>query len=148
MYKTLDRQTEQIVAVKKIKMGSCAEAEYAINRTVLREIKLLQELQHENVIGLLDAFSHKSNVSLVFYLIDADLKIVIKSMSLVLRQSDVKAYTLMTLRGLEYLHMTYILHRSLKPNNLLVTSSGFLNPRPTGGGGLFRAPLSFSCDIF
>lgn len=42
-----------MVAVKKIKIGSRAEAKDGINRTALREIKLLQELCHENLIGLL-----------------------------------------------------------------------------------------------
>lgn len=40
-----------IVAVKKIKIGTKAEAADGINRTALREIKLLQELSHPNVIG-------------------------------------------------------------------------------------------------
>lgn len=37
----------------QIKVGSRAEARDGINRTALREIKLLQELKHDNVIGLL-----------------------------------------------------------------------------------------------
>ena len=106
--------------------------EDASNYSVLREIKLLQELQHENVICLLDVFGQKSNVSLVFNFMDADLEIVIKDMSLVLKQSDVKAYTLMMLCDLEYLHMIWILHRSLKPRNLFVTSSGVLKLRDFG----------------
>ncbi|KAL2720675.1 cyclin-dependent kinase 7 [Vespula squamosa] len=64
VYKAKDVKTGKIVAVKKIKVGSRAEARDGINRTALREIKLLQELKHDNVIGLLDVFGHKSNVSL------------------------------------------------------------------------------------
>ncbi|XP_074712085.1 cyclin-dependent kinase 7 isoform X6 [Strix uralensis] len=45
-----------------------------INRTALREIKLLQELSHPNIIGLLDAFGHKSNISLVFDFMETDLE--------------------------------------------------------------------------
>lgn len=37
----------------QIKVGSRAEARDGINRTALREIKLLQELKHDNIIGLL-----------------------------------------------------------------------------------------------
>ncbi|XP_037090136.1 cyclin-dependent kinase 7-like [Pollicipes pollicipes] len=140
VYKACDKETGQIVAVKKIKLGSRAEAEDGINRTALREIKLLQELHHENVIGLLDVFGHKSNVSLVFDFMDTDLEIIIKDMSLVLKQSDVKAYTLMTLRGLEYLHMNWILHRDLKPNNLLVTSSGVLKLGDFGLAKYYGSP--------
>lgn len=40
------------MAVKKIKLGNRDEAKDGINRTALREIKLLQELHHENIIGV------------------------------------------------------------------------------------------------
>ncbi|CAG2122847.1 unnamed protein product, partial [Medioppia subpectinata] len=48
VYKARDTQTDAIVAVKKIKLGTRDEARDGINRTALREIKLLQELSHRN----------------------------------------------------------------------------------------------------
>lgn len=39
--------------VSQIKLGSRAEAQDGINRTALREIKLLQELKHPNIINLM-----------------------------------------------------------------------------------------------
>ena len=58
-----------------------------------------------------DVFGHKSNVSLVFDFMDTDMEVLIKDTSLVLTPANVKAYTLMTLKGLEYLHTNWILHR-------------------------------------
>ena len=53
VYKAKDLQNKNnIVAVKKIKLGNRAEAKDGINRTALREIKLLRELQHENIIQI------------------------------------------------------------------------------------------------
>uniref|UniRef100_A0A8C9G4Z2 Protein kinase domain-containing protein n=1 Tax=Pavo cristatus TaxID=9049 RepID=A0A8C9G4Z2_PAVCR len=52
VYKAKDKNTGQIVAIKKIKLGHRSEAKDGINRTALREIKLLQELSHPNVIGV------------------------------------------------------------------------------------------------
>lgn len=126
--------------MKKIKIGSREEAQDGIvsdsiraiifqpnrqsvlltfqNRTALREIKLLHELQHENLIGLLDVFGHKSNVSLVFDFMDTDLENIIKDTRIMLTPANIKAYMIMTLQGLEYLHLNFILHRDLKPNNL------------------------------
>uniref|UniRef100_A0A8C9F9T6 Cyclin-dependent kinase 7 n=1 Tax=Pavo cristatus TaxID=9049 RepID=A0A8C9F9T6_PAVCR len=115
VYKAKDKNTGQIVAIKKIKLGHRSEAKDGINRTALREIKLLQELSHPNVIGLLDAFGHKSNISLVFDFMETDLEVIIKDTSIVLTQSHIKAYMLMTLQGLEYLHQHWILHRVIKP---------------------------------
>jgi len=53
------------------------EARDGINRTALREIKLLQELKHAHIIGLLGVFGHRSNVSLVFDFMDTDLEQII-----------------------------------------------------------------------
>nr|CAD7200127.1 unnamed protein product [Timema douglasi] len=53
VFKARDSLDDTIVAVKKIKLGSRAEAKDGINRTALREIKLLQELKHPNIINLM-----------------------------------------------------------------------------------------------
>ena len=78
VYKARDVSTGNIVAVKKIKLGSRSEAKDGINRTALREIKLLQEILHDNIINLIDVFGHKSNVSLVMDFMDTDLEVIIK----------------------------------------------------------------------
>lgn len=126
--------------MKKIKIGSREEARDGINRTALREIKLLHELQHENVIGLLDVFGHKSNVSLVFDFMDTDLEIIIKEEKIVLTPANIKSYMIQTLRGLEYLHLNWILHRDLKPNNLLVNGQGILKIGDFGLAKFFGSP--------
>lgn len=65
-------------------------------------------------------FGHKSNVSLVFDFMDTDLEVIIKDNNIVLTPANIKAYLLMTLQGLEYLHKNWILHR------VSVSSEGFL----------------------
>ncbi|XP_076767005.1 cyclin-dependent kinase 7 [Xylocopa sonorina] len=140
VYKAKDIETSKIVAVKKIKVGSRAEARDGINRTALREIKLLQELKHDNVIGLLDVFGHKSNVSLVFDFMDTDLEVIIKDNNIVLTAANIKAYMIQTLQGLDYLHYNWILHRDLKPNNLLVNAEGVLKIGDFGLAKFFGSP--------
>ncbi|CAG2108156.1 unnamed protein product [Medioppia subpectinata] len=140
VYKARDTQTDAIVAVKKIKLGTRDEARDGINRTALREIKLLQELSHRNVIGLLDVFGHRSNVSLVFDFMDTDLEVIIKDTNIVLTPAHIKAYILMTLEGLEFLHLNWILHRDLKPNNLLIDENGILKIGDFGLAKAFGSP--------
>ncbi|KAF4112937.1 cyclin-dependent kinase 7 [Onychostoma macrolepis] len=140
VYKARDKTTNTIVAIKKIKVGHRTEAKDGINRTALREIKLLQELSHPNIIGLLDAFGHKSNISLVFDFMETDLEMIIKDTSLVLTPANIKAYILMTLQGLEYMHTHWILHRDLKPNNLLLDENGVLKLADFGLAKAFGSP--------
>uniref|UniRef100_A0A2K6U5E5 Protein kinase domain-containing protein n=1 Tax=Saimiri boliviensis boliviensis TaxID=39432 RepID=A0A2K6U5E5_SAIBB len=136
-----DKNTNQMVAIKKIKLDRArSEAKDGINRTALREIKLLQELSHPNIIGLLGAFGHKFNISLVFDFMETDLEVIIKDNSLVLIPSHIKAYMLMTLQGLEYLHQQWILHRDLKPNNLLLDENGVLKLADFGLAKSFGSP--------
>lgn len=141
VYKAKDTENDnRIVAVKKIKLGNRIEAKDGINRTALREIKLLQELHHENIIGLLDVFGQKSNISLVFDFMETDLEVIIKDTSIVLTQSHIKSYIIMTLKGLEYLHSQWILHRDLKPNNLLIDADGILKIGDFGLAKSFGSP--------
>lgn len=140
VYKARDVETSEIVAVKKIKIGNREEAADGINRTALREIKLLHELHHENIIGLLDVFGHKSNVSLVFDFMDTDLEIIIKDPKILLTPANIKSYMIQTLKGLEYLHHHWILHRDLKPNNLLISGSGILKIGDFGLAKFFASP--------
>nr|CAH7741911.1 unnamed protein product [Callosobruchus chinensis] len=140
VYKARDVELDTIVAVKKIKIGTRQEADDGINRTALREIKLLQEIHHKNLIGLLDVFGHMSNVSLVFDFMDTDLEVIIKDNTIILTTGNIKAYILQTLQGLEYLHLNWILHRDLKPNNLLVNAAGVLKIGDFGLAKLYGSP--------
>lgn len=141
VYKAEDTENDcRVVAVKKIKIGQKADARDGINRTALREIKLLQELHHPNIIGLLDVFGHKSNISLIFDYMDTDLEVIIRDPSIVLTPGHIKAYAIMTLQGLEYLHLHWILHRDLKPNNLLINEKGLLKITDFGLAKAFGSP--------
>lgn len=71
---------------------------------------------------------------------DTDLEIIIKDPKIILQPSDIKAYLIMTLKGLEYLHLNWILHRDLKPNNLLVNSKGVLKIGDFGLAKFFGSP--------
>ena len=116
------------------------QAKDGINRTALREIKLLQEIQHENIIHLIDVFGHRSNVSLVMDFMDTDLEVIIKDNSIILTPANIKSYVLQTLLGLEYLHSNWILHRDLKPNNLLMNKDGVLKIADFGLAKFYGSP--------
>ncbi|KAJ1679729.1 TFIIH complex serine/threonine-protein kinase subunit kin28, partial [Spiromyces aspiralis] len=116
-------KTNRKVAIKKIKVGSMKSG---LDMSAIREVKALRELKHPNVIELIDVFTHKTNLNLVLEYLDTDLEMVIKDKSLVFMPSHIKSWMLMMLKGLEHCHRSWILHRDMKPNNLLIAGNGVL----------------------
>ncbi|KAF3444133.1 hypothetical protein FNV43_RR13823 [Rhamnella rubrinervis] len=146
VYKAIDTKTEQTVAIKKIRLGKQKEG---INFTALREIKLLKELKDPNIIELIDAFPHKGNLHLVFEFMETDLEAVIRDRNIFLSPADIKSYLQMTLKGLSYCHKKWVLHRDMKPNNLLIGPNGQLKLADFGLARIFGSPdRRFTHQVF
>ncbi|KAF8477400.1 protease-like protein [Kalaharituber pfeilii] len=123
------------VAIKKIKAQNLTIT--GLSMDAIREVKYLQELRHPNIILLLDVFSSKhQNLSLVLEFLDCDLEMIIKdTRGITYSMADIKSWMLMALRGVWFCHSKFVLHRDIKPNNLLISSSGVLK---LGDFGLAR----------
>lgn len=146
VYKAIDTKTGQTVAIKKIRLGKQKEG---VNFTALREIKLLKELKDPNIIELIDAFPHKGNLHLVFEFMETDLEAVIRDRNIVLSPTDIKSYLQMTLKGLAFCHKKWVLHRDMKPNNLLIGPGGQLKLADFGLARLFGSPdRRFTHQVF
>lgn len=113
-----------LVAIKKIKVN--AEYKDGLSMDAIREVKYLQELSHPNIIALHDVFSSKDqNLNLVLeYLPLGDLEMLIKDGNIQYGAADVKAWMGMLARAVWFCHENFILHRDIKPNNLLIASDG------------------------
>lgn len=121
---SVNMETNEKVAIKKI--NKVFENRVDALRT-LRELKLLRHIQHENVIALKDVMmpTHQTSfkdVYLVYELMDTDLHHIIKSPQPLVNE-HCKYFIFQLLRGLKYLHSANILHRDLKPGNLLVNAN-------------------------
>ncbi|KAJ5919023.1 hypothetical protein N7466_009966 [Penicillium verhagenii] len=113
-----------LVAIKKVKVN--AEYKDGLTMDAIREVKYLQELSHPNIIALHDVFSSKDqNLSLVLeFLPRGDLEMLIKDGDIQYGVADVKAWMGMLARGVWFCHENFVLHRDIKPNNLLIASDG------------------------
>ncbi|XP_074871007.1 cyclin-dependent kinase 3 isoform X4 [Carettochelys insculpta] len=71
VYKARNKQTGQLVALKKIRLDSETEG---VPSTAIREISLLKELKHPNIVRLLDVVHSQKKLYLVFEYLNQDLK--------------------------------------------------------------------------
>lgn len=115
--------SDRKIAVKEIKTGLFEDG---LDMSAIREVKYLQELRHPNVIELIDVFSARNNLNLVLEFLPCDLEVLIKDHLVTFLAGDIKLWLLMMLRGVHHCHRNFILHRDLKPNNLLLAPDGQL----------------------
>ncbi|CAK85489.1 unnamed protein product (macronuclear) [Paramecium tetraurelia] len=116
VYKAKDNQTGEIVALKKIRMDHEDEG---VPSTAIREISLLKEVQHPNIVPLKDVVYDESRLYLIFDFVDLDLKKYMESVPQ-LDRVQVKKFIHQMLQALNYCHQNRVIHRDLKPQNILV----------------------------
>jgi mitogen-activated protein kinase 1/3 len=115
----IDVRTNKKVAVKKNKQ---VFRDVGDGKRILREVKLLKMFRHENVLSLCTFYVGSGafdDVYLVTELFDTDLATVIRSKQPV-SEDHGKYFIYQVLRGLKYVHSASVVHRDLKPQNILV----------------------------
>lgn len=195
VYKAKDRVTGEIIALKKIRLEAEDEG---IPSTAIREISLLKELQHPNIVRLYDVVHTERKLTLVFEFLDQDLKKVrpeniqrtesYTSHKILARKKSEKishcsgiflvfssdnvherfaffvtiqqrclkyldvcdsglglpilmSFLYQLLTGVAYCHHHRVLHRDLKPPNLLINREGQLKLADFGLARAFGIPV-------
>lgn len=119
VFKATDTHHGYQVALKRIRLESEDEG---VPSTALREISLLLELKHPNIVRLHDILHAERRLTLVFEYAEQDLKSYMDHNSDLLRRQPfiTKFIVWQMLQGLDYIHSRRILHRDLKPPNVLI----------------------------
>ncbi|XP_074871006.1 cyclin-dependent kinase 3 isoform X3 [Carettochelys insculpta] len=139
VYKARNKQTGQLVALKKIRLDSETEG---VPSTAIREISLLKELKHPNIVRLLDVVHSQKKLYLVFEYLNQDLKKYMESSRMrELPLSLVKSYLFQLLQGVNFCHSHRVIHRDLKPQNLLINEVGAIKLADFGLARAFGVPL-------
>ena len=119
VYKAQHLKTGEIVAIKKVKFE-----EDGVPSTAIREISLLKNLKHPNVVELKEAIFEGDRLYLVFEYLEYDLKKFMRKKGTALSPQQTQSFMYQILHALKYLHSNRMFHRDLKPQNLLVSEDG------------------------
>ncbi|XP_005943399.3 cyclin-dependent kinase 15 [Haplochromis burtoni] len=122
VYKGISRINGQLVALKVIRM----KTEEGVPFNAIREASLLKRLKHANIVLLHDIIHTRETLTFVFEYLQTDLAQYMIQHPGGLRYHNVRIFMFQLLRGLCYIHSRRILHRDLKPQNLLISYLGEL----------------------
>ncbi|XP_045584861.1 cyclin-dependent kinase 5 [Procambarus clarkii] len=145
VFKAKNRETQEIVALKRVRLDDDDEG---VPSSALREICLLKELKHKNIVRLHDVLHSDKKLTLVFEHCDQDLKKYFDSLNGEIDPDIVKSFLFQLLRGLEFCHSRNVLHRDLKPQNLLINKNGELKLADFGLARAFGIPVRcYSAEV-
>ncbi|XP_015606863.1 cyclin-dependent kinase 11A isoform X2 [Cephus cinctus] len=143
VYRARDKRTEEIVALKRLKMEKEKEG-FPI--TSLREINTLLKAQHPNIVTVREIVvgSNMDKIFIVMDYVEHDLKSLMETMKQkkqVFIPGEVKCLMQQLLRAVTHLHDNWILHRDLKTSNLLLSHRGILKVGDFGLAREYGSPL-------
>ncbi|XP_031472755.1 uncharacterized protein LOC116245238 [Nymphaea colorata] len=120
VWKVEEKGTRRVFALKKI-FDAFQHATDA--QRTYREIEILRQLEHPNIIKLYDTIRADNNkdVYLLFEYMEADLHNVIAEG--ILKDVHIRFILYQMAKALKYLHSARLIHRDLKPSNILVNSN-------------------------
>lgn len=138
VHKAKNRGSGEIVALKKIRLEAEDEG---IPSTAIREISILKELQHGNIVRLHDVIHTEKKLTLVFEYLEQDLKKYLDGSPDGLPAQEIKDLLYQLLKGVQFCHDRRVLHRDLKPQNLLINKNMELKLADFGLARAFGIPV-------
>lgn len=117
VWRALNKQTGEVVAIKKMKKKYYSWEE-CIN---LREVKSLRKMSHPNIVKLKEVIRENDILYFVFEYMECNLYQLMKDRSKPFTEAEVRNWCFQVFQGLSYMQLRGYFHRDLKPENLLVS---------------------------
>ena len=116
--KCRNKETNEILAIKKFKDPE----DEVVQKSMVRELKVLKKLKHDNIVQLKECFKKKGKLYLVFEYVDRNLYELIEESPSGLDPLIVKKIIYQICKAVIYMHNNEIIHRDIKPENILITN--------------------------
>ncbi|XP_063156436.1 cyclin-dependent kinase-like 2 [Candoia aspera] len=135
--KCRNKENGRVVAIKKFLES---EDDKMVKKIAMREIKLLKQLRHENLVNLLEVCKKKKRWYLVFEFVDHTVLDDLEMFPNGLDYNRVRKYLFQIIKGIGFCHNHNIIHRDIKPENVLVSCSGIIKLCDFGFARTLAAP--------
>lgn len=123
VFKCRNRDNSQLVAIKKYVE---TEDDPLIKKIALREIRMLKQLKHPNLINLIEVFRRKRKLHLVFEYCEHTVLDILNKNPNGVPDNLTKKIIWQTLQGINFCHRHNCIHRDVKPENILLTKEGIV----------------------
>eukprot|EP00933_Yihiella_yeosuensis_P015639 TRINITY_DN13583_c0_g2_i2.p1 TRINITY_DN13583_c0_g2~~TRINITY_DN13583_c0_g2_i2.p1 ORF type:complete len:493 (-),score=88.77 TRINITY_DN13583_c0_g2_i2:235-1713(-) len=138
VFRAYDKQSRKVVAIKKVKMD---HEEEGVPSTAIREVAVLKASHHPNIVRLLDVACTPGRLHLVFEFVEVNLKQHMKRHHLKLSKDHVQDLQKQLMCAIDYCHARGIMHRDLKPQNILIDGEDKLKVADFGMARAFCVPI-------
>uniref|UniRef100_A0A9J8AZR4 non-specific serine/threonine protein kinase n=1 Tax=Cyprinus carpio carpio TaxID=630221 RepID=A0A9J8AZR4_CYPCA len=128
--KCKEKSTGTEYAAKFIKKRRLSSSRRGVSREEIeREVNILREIQHSNIITLHDIFENKTDVILILELVSGGELFDFLAEKESLTEEEATQFLKQILDGVHYLHSKRIAHFDLKPENIMLLDKNVPNPR-------------------
>ena len=142
VYKAKERETGEKVVLKRIPIIQ----QEGFPGHLLREISILKDLKHENIVKLIEVIKSETNIVLVFEYFQLDLKKYMETRGKSIGSATTCFLFFQLMKGLKFCHNNNILHLDLKPANILIKDNGELKIGEFGHAKSFGVPFHYFTD--